>query len=51
MQCSLNDRSCVKRVDCNVVKKWQFWVLVRVVKKMQFWMVLSVVKKRRYCGY
>ena len=28
-----------------MVKKGQFWVVIRVVKKRQFWVVIRVVKK------
>ena len=28
-----------------MVKKGQFWVVIRVVKKGQFWVVIRMVKK------
>jgi len=28
-----------------LVKKKQFWVVIRVIKKLQFWVVIIVVKK------
>ena len=31
-----------------MVKKRQFWVILRVVKKAQFWVVTSRVKNRQF---
>ena len=33
-------------VVISVVKKREFWAVIRLVTKGQFWVVISVVKKR-----